>query len=192
MSTVEEARRPCTVEVYFFKSPVGFLVALLSASEATHTHVHSSQFPPPAKMVLNGDSTHPNPFRNPMPFNHFAHFYYPDRIYKGWPDSVHDTAPIKPRFNVFTDTTFGWRMYLAAKKGFVLSTAAAYFDIMAVTKPKTPRAKLGRFLHITTPNTLAFMSYIAARDFLGVVSEKMGGTVSRAETVHTGFFSVNC
>ena len=71
-------------------------------------------------MVLNGDSTHPNPFRPPMPYNKFNGVYFPYRIYKGKPDAITDTEPIKPRFNVLTDTTFNWRLYLAAKKGFII------------------------------------------------------------------------
>ena len=70
-------------------------------------------------MVLNGDSDHPNPFRPPMPFHNVLGIYYPYRIYKGHPDSITDTDPIKPRFNILTDSTFNWRLYLAAKKGFL-------------------------------------------------------------------------
>ncbi len=48
-------------------------------------------------------------------------------------------------------------------------------DVYSVSNPPTPKAKLARYLHITVPTTTAFISFVAARDFLGVVSEKMGG-----------------
>ena len=59
---------------------------------------------------------------------------------------------------------------------FVFSgSTLALLDIYGISHPPTPRAKLARFAHFSVPITTAFVSYVAARDFLGVVSEKTGG-----------------
>ncbi len=71
-------------------------------------------------MVLNDKSDHPNPFRPPMPYNTWLMYYYPERLYKGWPDAITDVEPIKPRYNIMTDSTFNWRLYLAAQYGTVI------------------------------------------------------------------------
>ncbi len=148
-------------------------------------------------MAPNDDSTHPNPFRNPMPYNLTWGFYYFDRIYKGLPDSIHDKDwSMKPRDNIMLSQPLSWRLYLAAKKGFVickkkltlqyvklcificnmyLASFMGVADIMVNRPLATPKQKLGRYFHFTLPITTSFVSYVAARDFLGVVSEKNGG-----------------
>ncbi len=49
------------------------------------------------------------------------------------------------------------------------------FDVASISHPPTPRAKIARFCHFAVPITASFVSYVAARDFLGIVSEKTGG-----------------
>ena len=69
-------------------------------------------------MVLNGDSTHPNPYRGPVPG---SWGYHPHRIYKGFPDSLQDhfNHPKPPVYNYLADTPFKWMLYNATKKGLV-------------------------------------------------------------------------
>jgi len=141
------------------------------------TSICSADSGPSAKMVLNRDSEHPNPYRNVMPYNQQTlATWQARRIYKGHPDSLTDVEnPFKRKFNFMTDSTFSKRMYVAAKKSFLVSTGIGIIDVVSVTEPKTRRAQIARVLYFNVPATTAAVSYVASRDFLGNVSLKLGG-----------------
>lgn len=123
-------------------------------------------------MVLNGDSTHPNPWRPQSQIEGLWQVYFPYRIYKH-PRVV---GPIPEGYNFVRDKDFSTQFIYGLRKGTVVGVCLALYDHWYVTNNalKTQNEKIARGLYIAAPFALMGMTYFSSREALGRIAVNMG------------------
>lgn len=119
-------------------------------------------------MVLNGESTHPNPWRTPTEFEKLFNVYHPYKIDKSY------VGKIVPSPNFFKDTPFATKCYIGAKKGLVTGVAIAWYDYKIITKLANPNERLARALFVGAPYSFAAVALMANHEFTSRTLEARG------------------
>jgi hypothetical protein len=119
-------------------------------------------------MVLNGDSTHPKPWRPPGIPEALNRYYQPYAIHQKFP-TVYTPLP-----NWLEDEPFTNNMYYAAKKGVPIGMALSALDITNYSKIPDTAGRVARVAYITLPITSVFMSYVALRHLSSNIMERSG------------------
>ncbi len=120
-------------------------------------------------MVLNGDSTHPRPWRPPNDFERLFGIYEPYKIRRKYAE-----AKFQRKYNWIEDDSFASHMSTALKKGVPAGLIVSVIDLEMYSKLSSPRQKMLRVAYVATPIVAMFMSYTALRRLSSNMLGSMG------------------